>query len=850
MRFADPLACPDCRGAIAGTAACPHCGLDLTSSEVRQLWQTLLQADVLLTKAQQLPRVDAGTAAAAAAAAPPVPPVPVPPVQSPSEPFVATPPDWRPYPVPGAAGRQSDPSLSATSPAKERSWSVGTILLVLGAFGLVVAGLIFVTRSWDEIGLTGKTLILLGVTAAIGALGVWVTRRPLRASAEAVWSVFLALLTLDVFAARYEDLLGLGVLDLAAGWLAWGVIALGLSLAVAVWARPFVGTALVAPAVAGGLAIVMGGIGASAIGDDWDIAWRALIALVVAGLMALATRPAALAPMTLVARIVVAGFYVVAYAAAIYEIVDHPELDGLFGHGAPLLLMAVASVVVARLVPVVRIPAAALAVLGVSILALVPVAEVGDEAGTWVVTAAIAVVLAAAGTRGGDDAWIRGVRLGAVPAITGAVVIQAVLVADVLETMGRIIDDPWQLAWDVRLDLSDVPNHAGWVVPIVLAALLATTWCVSRWPELAPHSRPAAPAVGSALAIGAVTSVVALRWPVWLVALTLVAVAAVLVGLRLRRIARTPTPVAAFLVVAASVLAPASQGVSVTTWLLGGLLLGVLALTGGATELRRAYGVAAVALVLAGVAALTDLVGADAAVLSVVVVAVSLLLMGGAQAVLRDQPAGAAIEVASAVGMFVALVNPGSSSDIAVRWTIAGVGLITLGFVSAGRRWLLWPGIASLVVAYVALIVDSGFSFVEAYTLPLGAAGLAVGLVLAGRKPDTSTWTLLGPGLALTLLPSVPQSLAEPTELRALLLGVGALVVLTVGIRLGWQAPFVAGALILALLVLFNIGPYANAAPRVVLIAAVSAVLLGVGITWEDRVRDGRKLAGYVRSMR
>ncbi|MCL8253354.1 hypothetical protein AERO_18400, partial [Aeromicrobium fastidiosum] len=49
MRFADPQACPDCRGAIAGQPACPHCGLDLTSIEVRQLWQVLLQACLLYT---------------------------------------------------------------------------------------------------------------------------------------------------------------------------------------------------------------------------------------------------------------------------------------------------------------------------------------------------------------------------------------------------------------------------------------------------------------------------------------------------------------------------------------------------------------------------------------------------------------------------------------------------------------------------------------------------------------------------------------------------------------------------------------------------------------------------------
>ena len=153
-------------------------------------------------------------------------------------------------------------------------------------------------------------------------------------------------------------------------------------------------------------------------------------------------------------------------------------------------------------------------------------------------------------------------------------------------------------------------------------------------------------------------------------------------------------------------------------------------------------------------------------------------------------------------------------------------------------------------MAYVALIVDSGFSFVEAYTLPLGAAALAAGLYLLRSKPDASTWMYLGPGLALALLPSVPQALVEPTELRALVLGVAALVVLAVGVRLGWQAPFATGATILTLLVLFNIGPYANAAPRVVLIAAAGAVMLGLGISWEDRVRDGRKIVGYVRSMR
>lgn len=838
-----------------GETACPHCGLDLTSTEVRRLWQMLLQADELLTAAQQLPR---------ARRAAPSAPVPVPAAspatvdepaadeprteQAEPAPSMPAPPDLRPYPVQAPPG----PTAPAPATARGRAWSVGTVLLVLGAFGLIVAGLIFVTRSWDDLGLAGRTLILLAVTAVIGALAVWVTRRTLRASAEAVWTVFLVLLTLDFFAARHEDLLGVGALDVGDSWLVWGVVALALSLGIAVWARPRVGVALVAPAVVGGFAITMAGIGAGALGDDWDFAWRTIVALVVAGMMALATRPAGLAPMTVVVRIVFGGFYAAAYVAALYEIADRPAFGDLPRHGSPLLLMAVASLVVAWWVPVARVYAVALAVLGVSVLGLAPVADAGREDGAWAMVAVVAVLLAAIGMRGGRDDWMRGMRLGAVPAIFGAVLLQVVLLADVLETAGRGIDDSWGLAWDVRLDAPSVDDRAPWLVPIVLAGLLATTWCVGRWPELGDRvrQRHATGVLGSALALGSVTSVVALRWPVWAVALSLLVVAAVLTVLRARRGVATPTLTSALLVVAASALAAASQGVSATTWIVGGLLLMVLAVTDGVAELRAAYAVVAVGLLLGGVAALSDLIGLDDAVAALVVVVASLLLMAAAQVPMRERPASRPVEVAAALGLFVALVDSGGPAEIAVRWTVAGAGLIALSFVAPGRRWLVWPGVGALVVAYVSLIIDSGFSFVEAYTLPLGAAGLATGFVLTSRKPDLGTWTLLGPGLALALLPSVPQSLAEPTGLRALLLGAGALGVLTIGTRRGWQAPFVAGASILVVLVLFNIGPYANAAPRVVLIAAVSAALLGVGITWEDRVRDGRKLAGYVRSMR
>lgn len=870
MRFADPQACPDCRGAIAGQPACPHCGLDLTSLEVRQLWQTLLQADDLLARAARKPRAPVGprdpvtppaapTMPAPTATQEPTRPAPTPPqtpvdpVREAAPPFVAAPAGRRPYPTPGPAAPAAPggPPPPQTTAAPGRSWSVGTILLVLGAFGLVVAGLIFVTRSWEDIGLAGRTLILLGVTAVIGALGIWVTRRPLRASAEAVWAVFLALLTLDVFAARHEDLLGLRGLRLEGAWIAWGVIALALSLTIAVWARPHVKTALIVPAVAAGVSITIAGIGAGALGDDWDVAWRAILALVVAGLLALSTRPAGLAPTTLAARIVVAGFFAFAYLAAAQSVADNPALSDLVGggHGVPLLLMGAASVVIGWLVPVVRIPAVALAVVAVGGLGVAPVVDAGGEASTWTVVAVLSVALAALGARGRND-WMRGVRLGALPAVAGIVIVHLRLTGDAIETITRGLADPWSVEWDRRLDVSSVADHAAWVVPVVLVALLATTWFVAHWPEAAPAAPHAPALVGSAMALGAATAVVALRWPVWVVAWSLIALAAVFAVVRARRIVSVPSPVTALLLLAGSALAAASHGVSATTWLAGGLVLVVVAFVTDGDELRPVYAFVGVALIVGGIAALVELIDIDDAVTPLVAVVASIAMMSAAQFVRVDQGVGPAIEIAAGIGLGVALVMPGTAGEFSVRWTIAGASLIGLGMAVAGRRWFVWPGLAALIVAYVALVLDSGFSFVEAYTLPLGVAVLAVGLVLTPRKPDIGTWTLLGPGLAVSLLPSVPQALADPTEVRALVLGVGALVVLAVGVRWSWQAPFVAGVMILTLLVLFNIGPYANAAPRVVLIAAVSAVLLGIGITWEDRVQDGRKLVHYVRSMR
>jgi hypothetical protein len=139
----------------------------------------------------------------------------------------------------------------------------------------------------------------------------------------------------------------------------------------------------------------------------------------------------------------------------------------------------------------------------------------------------------------------------------------------------------------------------------------------------------------------------------------------------------------------------------------------------------------------------------------------------------------------------------------------------------------------------------------EAYTLPSAAALLVVGAVRLHRDRSAGTVAALGPGLTLALLPSLLWSLAEAPGLRALLLGLGCLMLVLGGVRLAWSAPVRAGASAGALLVLRLAAPYVGAAvPRWVLIGLAGSLLIVVGTTWERRLAEARTLASYVRRLR
>jgi cell division protein FtsW (lipid II flippase) len=187
----------------------------------------------------------------------------------------------------------------------------------------------------------------------------------------------------------------------------------------------------------------------------------------------------------------------------------------------------------------------------------------------------------------------------------------------------------------------------------------------------------------------------------------------------------------------------------------------------------------------------------------------------------------------------------------AVYLTSAGVVVTVMSLVRADRRQAGWAGGALLALASWVRLWDLGVTAPEAYTLPSAGALLLVGLLHLRRQSASSTVTALAPGLSLALVPSLLWALDEPYGVRVPLLGLACLALVIGGARLRWTAPLALGAAVGGLLVLRLAAPYGgDSVPHWALIGAAGALLIGVGVTWEQRLRDARDVLTYVRRLR
>ncbi|MGW9597408.1 SCO7613 C-terminal domain-containing membrane protein, partial [Streptomyces chartreusis] len=222
---------------------------------------------------------------------------------------------------------------------------------------------------------------------------------------------------------------------------------------------------------------------------------------------------------------------------------------------------------------------------------------------------------------------------------------------------------------------------------------------------------------------------------------------------------------------------------------------------------------------------------------------------------LGDARATVPVEVTGALAALLAVALAAAPADLPMlALVLALCGVITAGVaVRPERRSVAYASAALFVLATWVRLAAWDVGTPEAYTLPVTVPALLVGALRRRRDPQTSSWTAYGPGLAATLVPSLLTAWGDPQWTRPLLLGLAALAVTLLGARHHLQAPLMLGGAVLALDALHELAPYiaqvTDALPRWVPPALAGLLLLAIGATYEQRLRDARKMRDFLGNM-
>ncbi|MDW8808382.1 hypothetical protein P1P68_27235 [Streptomyces scabiei] len=760
----------------------------------------------------------------------------------------------------------SAPGVPAAPPVRRPETTapnVQNVLLVLGGVLLTVAAIAFTLVSWGHLGIGGRALVLGGVTVA--ALGApWaLLRRGLRSTAEAVAGLGLALTVLDAYALHqvaFTGADGTGYAAVAAAVLAAAWAAYGLVLRAPAPEATDTGSALPRPALALPLPLALAAAQLPLL--LWAFASGASAETIAAVLLVTAAADTSIAfrvslkPVRIVAvacafgggagGVVTAGW--LSWAAA---------GPGAATRAAALLtLAATVALTAARFTPR-RAPAVGTALTG----GLLMVAGVGGIARSvlppvWTVPAYLLCGIALSAvllTRAPEP-----VRKGLVHA---SCVVQGLAVAIALPTVAVALLGPVsriERVWSgapadaraaVTFDLLWPPNTA--TVPLVLAVVAGVLAVAAR---TVSWRTPAL--VGALLLIWATVlvlpAVLRLPFTAGLVAQGLLVGAALVLAVSVRSAPtgrlQAPLPLTgAVLALVASVsLALNSLATEAATLT---VLAAMTVLFAAAATRRTEPGVLAAPAALVHATALACAIGASAgweprhtALLVLTVPAVAALLA----ARLGDSPLTIPVEVTGAAAGLLAIALSATHPPL-LALTLALCGVVVMGTaVRQDRRRLGHAGTVLLVLASWVRLAAWEVGSPEAYTLPVTVPALLVGHLRRRRDLTASSWTAYGPGLAVTLVPSLVAAWGDAHWLRPLLLGAAALAVTLLGARHRLQAPLLLGGAILVLVTLHELAPYlaqvVDALPRWVPPALAGLLLLAAGATYEQRLRDARRV--------
>ncbi|MEU8531393.1 hypothetical protein AB0C77_38375 [Streptomyces sp. NPDC048629] len=764
------------------------------------------------------------------------------------------------------------------------------MLLTLGGVLLTIAAIAFTLVSWGSMGIGGRAAVLGVVTSATLAAPVALLRRGLVSTAESVGALGLVLTILDAYALHavaLSDTDGVTYTAAASAVLAGTWTAYGLALGGRL--RIPLPVAVVTAQLSLPLAAVAADAGA------YPLGWAALVtAAADAALVLWVKRPSV--RMTAAVGLCVTGGWAL-LTGGWFSLTDAVPGAGLLLAGGALALFVGWRTPAVTVFGAVVAALAAVAAVGGVLRSVLP----GDD---WMVPGYVACAVALAAVL--RTTLPKPVKQGAVGAGAGVLgvgvlwalpPVAAVLLDSVVRTTPvwsgpsspKFSDYPataplvlltavaalvplrrvWSrclallLTWATVLSLPvslDLPHPARLTLLLLTAVAAVAVACLPEHllrgvrtpePEAAPATGAASEA-SEASSTGAAESEAPAAgafgpptWPGW-------------GGTGAPKPVRAAASVAPATAVAwsafgaglASAAGALAAGLDTRagTFTVLGVLLGLF-VAAAAFGVRAVRTVAACLAVAAGAGLV--LAGARAAELPDHRTAVWLLVVPtatvGLGARLRRHPLVLPVELSGAA---VGLLAIGLAADrppvLSMVLAVCGVLAAAAAVLPEGRRAAGWTAAVLFVLATWVRLAASDVTTPEAYTLPVTLPALAVGVLRRRKDPEASSWTAYGPGLSATLVPSLFAAWTDPHWGRPLLLGLCALAVTLLGARHRLQALLVLGGAVLALDALHELAPYVvqvvGALPRWLPPALAGLLLLAVGATYEQRLRDARRL--------
>lgn len=790
--------------------------------------------------------------------------------------MTVTPPPPAPAPAPRASQPPVPPARPAAHAPEASPPSVQNALLALGGILLTIAAIAFTVVSWGTMGIGGRSVVLGSVTLAALAAPALLLRRDLVSTAEAVGALALVLTVLDAYALYRVALPGTDPLGFTAAacavlaglWAAYGMLLDRLR------------TPLPAAVLTAQLPLPLWALAAGT--SELTLAWALLATAAADTAVALWARPVRARSFAGVTAWV-AGGWALLIAGGLSVTADTP-LDAA---GPGVLLLAAAGLGLYVSVRVSGVAFAAALVAGLAAVAatggLVRPAVPAD----WAVVGYLlcgAALLTALGAPLPRPA-LRGLGTAAGVAVAGAVLwalpSAAVALLGPVSQLGHVWSGTPDGTWEA------LGTDAGWSVPPTapLVLLIAAGLLAVAHRRLPGSARPAALAGATALGWAAAlvlpaaldlghTATVAAHLALTAGALTLAVHAYLPVASRRTvpsAVSTTAMVCAPATAASVSLLALATETATLVTLgvlltLLGG---GAVALDAAATApesgrdartafLARSCQALLACLAVATATALLCAVCASAGLprervaLVVVAVPAAVALLG---ARLGRHPVALPVELTAAGGGPLALVLATGHPEI-VSLVLALCAVVAAGTALRPDRRLAAGTLATalFVLATWVRLYASDVVTPEAYTLPVTVPALVVGVLRRRGDPEASSWTAYGPGLAVTLLPSLVAAWGDTHWTRPLLLGAAALAVTLLGARLRLQALLVIGGTVLALDTLHELAPYVvqvvGALPRWLPPALAGLLLLATGATYERRLHDARRLRESLGRMR